>query len=148
MDHHNRRGSHEISNYLRKEFEVNGMVMAGSGLANVTALVHKEIITLTKDDAVVIWGGLNVVNKNETPIGPKHLKDFINHRSNTNIIALAAPHRHDLQETLCINIEVQVFNRKIHKIFMAMDKVKILDINLNRNNFTQHGVHLNTIGEG
>jgi Cu/Ag efflux pump CusA len=28
-----------------------------------------------------------------------------------------------------------------------MDNVKILDINLNRNNFTQHGLHLNTVGK-
>jgi hypothetical protein len=29
-----------------------------------------------------------------------------------------------------------------------MDNVKIIDINLNRNNFTQHGLHLNTAGKG
>lgn len=68
---------------------------AGSGLANVTALAREEILTLTKDDAVVIWGGSNDVSKNETSTGLKDLKNFINHKSNTNIIALAAPQRHD-----------------------------------------------------
>jgi len=29
-----------------------------------------------------------------------------------------------------------------------MDNVRIIDINLNRNNFTQHGLHLNTVGKG
>jgi len=71
-----------------------------------------------------------------------------NHRSNTNIIALATPQRQDLQETSCINNEVQVFNRKLHKIIKAMGNVKILDINPNRNNFTEHGLHLNTVGKG
>jgi hypothetical protein len=75
------------------------------------------------------------------------LKSFINHRSNTNILGLAAPHKHDLQETSCINNEVQVFNRKLHKIFKERNNVKILDINLHRNNFTQHGLHLNTTGK-
>jgi hypothetical protein len=70
--------------------------MPGSGLANITALAHEEILKITSDDAVVTWGGSNDVNKNETPIGLRHLKDFINRRSNTNILALAAPHRHDL----------------------------------------------------
>jgi hypothetical protein len=60
---------------------------------------------------------------------------------------LAAPLRHDLQESSCISKEVQVFNRKLHKIFKARDNVKILDINLSRNNFTQHGLHLNTVGK-
>jgi predicted negative regulator of RcsB-dependent stress response len=39
----------------------------------------------------------NDVNKNETSIAPKHLKGLINHRSNTNIKALAAPRKHDLE---------------------------------------------------
>jgi len=75
------------------------------------------------------------------------LKNFINNKSNTNILALTAPHRHDLQESSCINNEVQVFNRKLHKIFKARDNVTILDINLHRNDFTQHGLHLNTTGK-
>jgi hypothetical protein len=75
------------------------------------------------------------------------LKNFINNKSNTNILALAAPHRHDLQESSCINNEVQVFNRKLHKIFKAKGNVTILDINLHRNDFTQHGLHLNTVGK-
>jgi hypothetical protein len=75
------------------------------------------------------------------------LEDFINHRSNSNIIALETPHRHDVQETSYINNEVRVFNRKLCKILKAMDNVKILDINLDRNNFTQHGLHLNTVGK-
>jgi len=87
--------------------------------------MYKEILTLTKGDPVVIWVGLNDVHKNETSTGRKHLKDFINHRSNTNIIALAAPQRRNLQATSCINNEIQVFGRKLHKIFKAMDNVKI-----------------------
>jgi hypothetical protein len=43
----------KISNYLGKEFQVSGTVMPGAGLANVTALEHKEILTVTKDDDVV-----------------------------------------------------------------------------------------------
>jgi hypothetical protein len=72
---------------------------------------------------------------------------FINHRSNTNILALTAPHSHNLQETSCINNEVQVFNKKLHKIFRARESVTILDIKLHRNDFTQHGLHLNTAGK-
>ena len=78
--------------------------------------MYKKLLTLAKGDPVVIWDGLNDVNKNETSIGLKHLKDFINHRCNINIIALAAPQKHGLQETSSINNEVQVFDRKLHKI--------------------------------
>jgi hypothetical protein len=54
----------EISNFLGKELKVSGMVVPGLGLANITALAHEEILKLTSDDAVVIWGGSNDVNKN------------------------------------------------------------------------------------
>ena len=43
-DSHARGCAREISNYLGKEFEVSGTVMLGSGLANVTALAHEEIL--------------------------------------------------------------------------------------------------------
>jgi hypothetical protein len=75
------------------------------------------------------------------------LKNFINHKSNINILALAEPHRHDLQESSCTNNKVQVFCRKLNKIFKARDDVTILDTNLHRNDFTQHGLHLNTVGK-
>jgi hypothetical protein len=66
---------------------------------------------------------------------------------NTNIIVVTAPHRHDLQETSCVNKEVEAFNRKLHKIIKAADNVKSLQTNLSRNNFTLHGLHLNISGK-
>ena len=59
----------EISDYLSKEFDVRGTVMPGSGLANITALEHEEILNLTSDDAVV-YGVVQMMS-----IGMKHLLD-------------------------------------------------------------------------
>jgi len=146
-DSHARGCARKISNYIGKAFEVSRMVMPGAGLAHITTVAHEEISNLTSDDAVVIWGGSNDVNKNGMSHGLKHLQNFINHRSNTNILALAAPHRHNLWETSCVNKEVQVFSRKLHKIFKAKDNVTIIEINIQRNDFTQHGLHQNTAGK-
>jgi hypothetical protein len=71
-DSHARGCAREISDYLGKEYEVSGTVMPGSGLANITALAHEEILNLTLDDAVVIWGGSDDVNRNETSLGKLH----------------------------------------------------------------------------
>jgi len=62
-------------------------------------------------------------------------------------VFVRVPHRHDLQQTSCINKEIQVFNRKLHKISKVRDNVSIIDINFHRNDFTQHGLHLNTVGK-
>jgi hypothetical protein len=43
----------ELSKYLGKDLEFNGIVMLGSRIDNVTHLSDKEINTLNKDDAVL-----------------------------------------------------------------------------------------------
>jgi hypothetical protein len=82
--------------------------MSGAGLAHITTLAQEEIPKLTPNDAVVIWGGSNDINKNEISCGLKQLQTFVNHRKNKNILALNAPHRHDQQETSCIYKEIKV----------------------------------------
>jgi len=42
---------------------------------------------------------------------------------------------------------VQIFNRKLHKIMKNKDNVRILDQEPNREDFTQHGLHLNFTGK-
>jgi len=36
-------------------------------------------------------------------------------RRNTNVIIMNAPHRFDLEESLCVNKEIKLFNRKLKK---------------------------------
>jgi hypothetical protein len=43
----------ELSKYLGKDLEINGIVMPGSRIDNVTHLSDKETSTLNKDDAVL-----------------------------------------------------------------------------------------------
>ena len=42
---------------------------------------------------------------------------------------------------------MQIFNRKLHKIKKNKDNVKILNLETIRENFTQHGLHLNATGK-
>ena len=79
-DSHARGCAREISNYLGKEVDVSGTVMPGAGLAHIVNLAQEDISNLSPYDAVVIWGGSNNINKNETSRGLKHLLNFINHR--------------------------------------------------------------------
>jgi hypothetical protein len=136
-----------VINSHGKDFEVSGMVMPGATLKNITNLSAKGISTLGKKDVVITWGGANDINKYEVNNGLKYLKNFININQNTNIIVVTAPHRHDLQESSCVNREVDVFNRKLHKIVKIMDNVMLLQTKLNRNDFTCHGLHLNISGK-
>ena len=146
-DSHTRGCASKLGKYLGSEYEVTGTIMPGQRLQNVTKLARNEIAGLSHRDAVIIWGGSNDINRKESMKGLKHLNDFVNQRKNTNVMIVTAPHRHDLLITSCINNEVQNFNRKLHKIMKNKDNVRILEHETNREDCTQHGLHLNATGK-
>jgi hypothetical protein len=47
-----------------------------------------------------------------------------------NFILITTPHRCDLMDISCVNEEIKVFNRKMHKIIKLESNVKILEIEL------------------
>jgi hypothetical protein len=46
--------------------------------------------------------------------------------TNTNIILLDIPHRYDLEESSCVNKEIQIFNRKLSKVTKLCKHVVVL----------------------
>ena len=62
-------------------------------------------------------------------------------------MTMTTPHRYDLQDSSCINTEIQVYNRKLHKMLKDMYHVSIIDTNLTRNEFTQHELYRNSSGK-
>jgi hypothetical protein len=61
----------ELSHHLGKSFEVKGTAMPGSKLENITLLANSEITNLHRDYFVIVYGGANYINKNESHIGLK-----------------------------------------------------------------------------
>jgi hypothetical protein len=56
-------------------------------------------------------------------------------------------HRHDLQETACVNMEIEVFDRKLHTMMKTANNMKITEANLSKNDFTLHGLHKIFLGK-
>jgi hypothetical protein len=54
-----------------------------------------------------------------------HISHFVKQRKYTNVI-MSAPNRHALLTTSCINSEVMVYNRKLHKRMKLFGYVKII----------------------
>ena len=137
----------EISHNLGKTFEVTSFVKPGTGLEVITNTAKEEINKLTKEDVVIVCGGTNDIGKNASSNGLKPLSNFVESRKHTNIIIMSAPHRDDLITSSCVNSEVKVFNRKLHKQMKLFDHAALLDMKLNREHFTHHGLHMNTSGK-
>jgi len=57
------------------------------------------------------------------------------------------PHRHVLLASSCINKETENFNKKLQKIMKYKDNLRILKYKPTREDFTQHGFHLNATGK-
>jgi hypothetical protein len=90
-------------------------VMPGSRLEHITHLAWRES-QLHHDDFVIIWGGANDINRNEPYTGLRHIRKFAVRNKHTNVIAMTAPHRYDHQVSSCVNKEIKVYNRKLHKM--------------------------------
>ena len=56
-------------------------------------------------------------------------------------------HRFDLMETSCVNREIENFNRKLRKRLERLGNVDMIDVGKDRNLFTKHGQHMNSVGK-
>ena len=143
-DSHTKGCAAELLTLLGKTFEVMGAVMPGSRLEYITHLARREISQRHCEDFVTNWGGANDININESDTGLRHIKKFALRNKHTNVITMTAPHRYDLQDFSCINKEIQIYNRKLGKMLKDMNHVRIIDMNLSRNEFAQRRLHMNS----
>jgi hypothetical protein len=108
--------------------------------------VNSSIIQLTNKDIVVFWGRVGDIKKTNTNVGLKYMLDFVVRNKHTNIILLQAPHRYDLKEWSCVNVERKTYNRKLNKLMKNQKHVTIMNVDFERECFTSHGLHM--IGRG
>jgi hypothetical protein len=94
----------------------------------------------------VIWGGTNDIAINEADRGLTCLFNFVKRCKRTNVV-VSSPKRYDLEETSCVNKEVNLFNRKLHKKLKVFEYAKVINSASQRDCFTRHGLHLNKFGK-
>jgi len=86
-------------------------------------------------------------NRNEFNTGVRHFRKFALQNKHTIVMTMTTPHRYDLQDSPCINTEIQIYNRKLYKMLKDLYHVIIKDMNLTRNEFTQHELYRNSSGK-
>jgi len=137
-----RRCAANLSPSLNETFEVMGTVMPGFRLEHITSLALREMTHLDRNDHVVISGSMNDISRNESHVGLRHMRKFALQNNHTNIMAVTPPHRHDLPDFSCVNKETQVLSRRLHKLLKDMHHTSVVDINLTRDKFTWHRLHM------
>ena len=146
-DSHARGCAVSVKHLLNSNYEVFGSINPGSGMKGIKDTANVKIQQLTKKDVVVLWGDSNDIAKNSSSVSLKHILDFLIKANHTNVILMSAPHRHDLIRDSCVNKEVEVFNKKLHKRLERFEKVIMIDVVSDRKFYTNQGQHLNSTGK-
>ena len=92
-------------------------------------------------------GGIEQCCTEHSMVGMKHILDLVINSSNTNVILMNVPHRHDLMKESCVNKEVEAFNRKLRNRMESFKKVELIEVGSEREHYTRHGQHLNSRGK-
>jgi len=146
-DSHARRCSAKLQQHLGERCSVTGHVMPGARMEHIVNSGLQEINNLTGDDVIVVWGGSNDISKQNSEEAVKHLCNFTKSHQDIKVIVVAAPQRHDLMPSSCVNSEVARFNRLVRKSMKLFTNTRFMDTNLHRDCFTNHGLHMNSLGK-
>jgi hypothetical protein len=128
----------EIQHDLGADFEIQGIVKPGSDLAVITHRANRDTSTLTNRDAVIVWGGTRDISRNDNQNCFRQIRNFVKRHSETNVLVVNVPNSFDLETHSCVNYELKTFNRKLNTHMKTFRNATTVD----RDNFTQHGLHL------
>jgi lysophospholipase L1-like esterase len=138
----------KIDQYLNMKFEVCSWITPGANTEELVGTLEKDFKCLGKKDVIVIKGGANDIGskRNQTNKVLVKITQFMQKHNNINIIVVNIPHRYDMDRDSVTNLEIQAVNRTLNKMAKAFNHVTIVETDLNRKYFTQHGIHLNKSG--
>ena len=114
-------------------------------IESVTSPLHHKTENVTKKD-LVFYGGTKDISRNETSKGLDSVKGFAQGTANANVILPGAPHRYDLPPS-CVNTEVNLYNKRLQSFMSTFNHVKVLSMSTERQQHTNHGLHLNKKGK-
>jgi hypothetical protein len=146
-DSHVRGWAEKVKDNLDETYSVTGMVKSGASVTTLSDSIKDTLSTLGKKDIIVFCGGSNNIARNNSRKGLRYISNFVGKCAHTNVALLNIPHRYDLADWSCVNKEINIFDRKMHKIMKCYDHVTELSGQLNRELFSRHGMHLNKSGK-
>jgi hypothetical protein len=116
--------------------------------SGLTKIAQQEISELTKQDTLIYCGEVNDIAKNNTSKGIKFIHHYLLKNQHTNIICISAPHRYDLMDSSIINETVKIFNRKLSNMASKYGYTSVTNVDLAREDFMSHGLHLKELWQG
>lgn len=144
-DSHGRKLSELLQNAVKDEYEISSIFHPNATLAQVTSDISPLVKNFTKKDYVIVIGGTNDLGHNVTKNFDHDLHHITQCTVNTNLIMTNIPLRFDLFTQAKLH---RYLNAKFISVSQKCNHINLIDLTgLNRNNFTNHGLHLNYNGK-
>jgi hypothetical protein len=148
-DSHLKEITTKVNQYLGTNVEVTGFIKPGATADQIVNSQIAAIECLGKQDLVVINGGSNNLENNpkrNTNVMIPLLK-FVQNSTNTNVLIVTLPMRHDLPTNSLINHKIKSVNDHLIKRIRPFKHAHLLSMPTDRRYFTNHGQHLNKPGK-
>ena len=148
-DSHLKEITTKVNQYLGTNLEVTGFIKPGATADQIVSSQKAAIECLGKQDLVVINGGSNNLENNpkmDTNVIIPLLK-FVQNSTNTNVLIVTLPTRHDLPTNSLINHKIKGLNDHLIKGIRPFKHAHLLSMQTDRRYFTKHGQHLNKTGK-
>jgi len=84
---------------------------------------------------------------NELSLTLQNITNFVKKNNHTNTILLNVPFWYDLPNSISANRNISILKRKLQKLLKVFPHAHFLEMDNNRNLFTNHGLHLNKLGK-
>jgi hypothetical protein len=128
-------------------YHCTGYVKPNTDLNIITSTGTFEVKTLDKNYVVVVYGGALDIARDNTAKELLSIQQFIQKCGHTNVLILNASVRFDLSALSFVNKEVFNFNRKMITLIKPFDYAQVVNVNLQREQFMTHGMHLSRQGK-
>ena len=146
-DSHARGLSGKLKDILRENFEFIGYTKPNCNIKSLIASAQADIAKLANNDVLFFKGGTKDVLNSNTDNSLSLISQFAQRLIHTNVVVASVPHRYDLSASSKVNHEIRKFNRKLKKYVKPDTHVTVLNVDPDRNYFTNHGLLLNSKGK-
>jgi len=146
-DSHIRGYVNSLKPLLNSDYNLYCVVKPGSGSDELMASASEVIRSLSHEDLVVVCSGMNDYDLNDFSLTFRNIKSYIMSNNHTNILLMNVPFRYDLSNSVSVNKNISVLNRRLQKLAKAFSHISFLGTVNNRILFTKHGLHRSKLGK-
>jgi hypothetical protein len=134
-----------ITENLDEKYTVCSLTQPGAGINQIVTSQEEILRNLGKNDAIIINGGSNDIEAANGKVSDilNPMVRFVQKYSNTNIVLINIPHRHDLWKYDERNLSIQAYNNMLKSIPTIFQHASLVENNLDWRFYTRQGFHLN-----